>query len=190
MVLKKLDRKFYARDAKTVAIDLLGKVLVHQTKSSVYRARIVETEAYVGTHDLACHASRGRTQRTEIMFGPPGYAYVYLIYGMYSMLNFVTSHQDDAQAVLIRAAESLDSEDLNLSGPGRLTKSLKITRSLNGEDLCGSILYVLDAPKPKRVRSAKRIGVDYAGHWKNRLLRFYDPLSSEVSVRETSLRRQ
>src|SRR5262245_5968976 len=109
--LKKLRRSFYARPALDVAQDLIGKILVRRIDGEEYRARIMETEAYVGTHDLACHASKGRTKRTEVMFGPPGRAYVYLIYGMYEMFNVVTSAVGDAQAVLIRGAFPLDGWD-------------------------------------------------------------------------------
>src|SRR5688572_29107402 len=130
--MRKLRRPFYDRPAIDVAHDLIGKILVHRLpcdddEGVVARCRIVETEAYVGPHDLACHASKGRTGRTEVMFGPPGHAYVYLIYGMYRMLNVVTSGVGDAQAVLIRAAEPLRGWDADLSGPGRLARALKLT---------------------------------------------------------------
>ena len=95
----RLPRTFYRRDAEIVARELVGKILIHRVDRRVLRARIVETEAYVGAHDLACHAAKGRTARTEVMFGDGGYAYVYLIYGMYDMLNIVTGHEGDAQAV-------------------------------------------------------------------------------------------
>src|SRR5438309_11559413 len=116
---KKLGRAFYERPAIDIARDLLGKILVHRVGKRTLRARIVETEAYVGAHDLPCHASKGRTRRTEVMFGPGGHAYVYLIYGMYEMFNIVASVEEDAQAVLIRAAEPMDGWDANLSGPGK-----------------------------------------------------------------------
>src|SRR3954454_2197471 len=114
MPRRKLPRSFYARPAEELAPDLLGKILVRRYRGKLLRARIVETEAYVGEHDLACHASKGRTNRTEVMFGPPGHAYVYLIYGMYDMLNIVTGKPGVAQAVLIRAAEPLDDWDVDL----------------------------------------------------------------------------
>lgn len=101
----RLPRSFYARDASIVARESLGKILVRRIGDRRLRARIIETEAYIGAHDLACHASKGRTKRTEVMFGPPGYAYVYLVYGMHHMLNLVTGEEGDPQAVLIRAAE-------------------------------------------------------------------------------------
>jgi DNA-3-methyladenine glycosylase len=173
--MTKLGRQFYARPAIEVARDLLGKVLVRRIGRKQLRARIVETEAYVGEHDLACHASKGRTKRTEVMFGPGGYAYVYLIYGMYDMFNIVASIPADAQAVLIRAAEPLDAWAADLSGPGKLAREMKITRALNGTDLTGDGLFLLDDVSYRaRVKRSKRIGVEYAGGWKNALLRFVD----------------
>ncbi len=147
--------------------------------------RIVETEAYVGPHDLACHAARGRTARTEVMFGAAGRAYVYFIYGMYYCLNIVTEEVDHASAVLIRALEPVDGIDLmkkrrrtgelrNLaSGPGKLCQAFAIDKSLNGADICGNVLYVEDrgAPPPK-ILATPRIGVDYAGKWKDKPWRF------------------
>src|SRR5437879_9811505 len=118
---KKLGRAFYERPAIDIARDLLGKILVHRVGKRTLRARIVETEAYVGEHDLACHASKGRTKRTEVMFGPAGHAYVYFIYGMYDMLNIVCAHEGNAQAVLVRAAEAINFE-ADLSGPGKLCR--------------------------------------------------------------------
>ena len=120
--MRKLDRAFYQKPAEQLARDLIGKILVHRVRGTELRGRIVETEAYIGEHDLACHASKGRTQRTEVMFGEAGHAYVYFIYGMYEMLNIVASHVNDAQAVLIRAAEPLDGWDENLTGPGRFAR--------------------------------------------------------------------
>ena len=102
-----LEQSFYEQPALALAQALIGKVIVRRVRRKEYQARIVETEAYVGSHDLACHASKGRTNRTEVMFGPAGRAYVYLIYGMYDMFNIVASQINDPQAVLIRAAEPL-----------------------------------------------------------------------------------
>src|SRR6516162_1900175 len=132
--LQKLNRAFYQRPAIELAPDLIGKILVRRRRRRILRARIVETEAYVGTHDLACHASKGRTRRTEVMFGPGGFAYVYLIYGMYPMFNIVASVEGDAQAVLIRAGEPLDHWEADLSGPGKLTRAMRITCADNGTD--------------------------------------------------------
>ena len=178
MVPEKLDRSFYARPAEELAPLLIGKILVRRLAAAdgtsiTRRARIVETEAYVGQHDLACHAAKGRTGRTEIMFGPPGFAYVYLIYGMHDMLNIVASEVDDAQAVLIRGATPLDDWQADLSGPGKLARALRITRRDNGADLTGEELYLIDdhAP-PTRIVRTPRIGVDYACEWKDKPLRF------------------
>src|SRR5438309_9895896 len=124
-----LDQSFFSRPAETVARDLIGTTLVRQLRTRQLRGRIVETEAYVGPHDLACHASKGRTRRTEVMFGPAGRAYVYFISGMYEMLNIVTGAEGDAQAVLVRAAEPLDGWEENLSGPGRLARGFGISLS-------------------------------------------------------------
>ena len=182
--MKKLTRSFYERPAAEVAPDLIGKILVRRTRGRMYRARIVEAEAYVGSHDLACHASKGRTKRTEVMFGAGGHAYVYLIYGMYEMFNIVASRKGDAQAVLIRAAEPLDGWKADLSGPGKLTRALKITRSQNGLDLTKNELFALDASDcPPQIERSKRIGVEYAQEWKDALLRFFDANSRAVSKR-------
>ncbi len=178
-----LPRDFYARDAETVARALLGTLLVHRREDLVQRARIVETEAYVGSHDLACHASRGRTRRTEVMFGPAGHAYVYLIYGMYDMFNIVTGPAGEAQAVLIRAVEPVENIIGATDGPGKLTKVLGITRAYNGLDLCDSSLWLEPGRMPAEIVTATRIGVDYAGSWKDAPLRFYDAASSHVSRR-------
>ena len=179
-MLKKLGRNFYRRQADTVAHDLIGTILVRGRR----RARIVETEAYVGPHDLACHAAKGRTNRTEVMFGDAGHAYVYFIYGMYDMLNIVTGKVGDAQAVLIRAAEPLDEWDADLSGPGKLTRAFGITvRGDNGLDLTGTKMYFIrDGAVPAaRIRKTPRIGVEYARHWQHEHLRYIDADSNAVS---------
>ena len=186
----KLDRAFYERDAETVARDLVGTILVRRYRGREYRARVVETEAYVGEHDLACHAAKGRTRRTEVMFGPGGFAYVYFIYGMHDMLNVVTGREGRPQAVLIRAAEPLDGWEANLSGPGRLTRAMHVTRADNGVDLTGDALYFLRSPADvPQVARSKRIGVDYAGTWKDELLRFTDANSRAVSGPKTRAQR-
>ncbi|HSQ12921.1 MAG TPA: DNA-3-methyladenine glycosylase, partial [Candidatus Deferrimicrobium sp.] len=152
----KLPRSFYEQSTIDVAKQLLGKYLVHRRDEGILTGRIVETEAYLGPHDLACHASKGRTKRTDVMFGAAGHAYVYFIYGFYNMLNLVTEAKDYPAAVLIRAAEPVrgieqmkqnrKSERLgNLaSGPGRLCQAFAIDRSLNGADICGKVLYLED----------------------------------------------
>lgn len=182
----KLPRRLYSQDAATLAPLLLGKIVVHNIDGHRFTARIVETEAYVGEHDLACHAAKGRTARTEILYGDPGYAYVYLIYGMYDMLNVVCAPNGTAQAILIRAAEPLTGFDEPsaklLCGPGKLCKAMHIkTRRDNGLDLLGDELFILDAPPPAHIQTTVRVGVDYAGDWKDAPLRYYDADSRSVS---------
>jgi DNA-3-methyladenine glycosylase len=180
--LKKLGHRFFRRPAIELAPDLLGTILVHRMDGQEYRVRISEAEAYVGTHDLACHASKGRTRRTEVMFGPGGHAYVYLIYGMYEMFNIVASVEDDAQAVLIRAADPLSGWKADLSGPGKLTRALQITRAENGTDLTGNDLFLLNDPGYQpQVVTTKRVGVDYAKEWKDEMLRFLDAKSPGIA---------
>jgi len=180
-ILKKLGHPFYQRDAEKLARGLIGAILVRRSRGKEYRARIVETEAYIGPHDRASHSSKGRTRRNEVLFGPAGRAHVYLIYGMYEMFNIVAGKTGGGQAVLIRAAEPLDDWKVDLSGPGKLTLAFKITRSMNGMDLTKGTLYVARNPGYRpRIKRAKRIGVDYAGEWKNKLLRFIDDKSKAV----------
>ncbi len=179
-----ISKSFYEHDAETLARDLIGAILVHRRRGRIYRARIVETEAYIGPHDLASHSSKGLTKRTEAMFGPAGCAYVYLIYGMYEMFNIVAGKTGSGQAVLIRAAEPLGGWDADLSGPGKLTRALGITRSMNGLDLTGNRLYLVQDPQYQpRIGRAKRIGIEYAGKWKHRKLRFFDDGSAAVTHR-------
>jgi DNA-3-methyladenine glycosylase len=181
----KLPRFFYEQKTVDVAKQLLGKYLVRKHPEGDTVGRIVETEAYVGPQDLACHASKGRTARTEVMFGQAGYAYVYFIYGFYNMLNLVTEQKDHPAAVLIRAVEPVSGIDLMrqrremdklrdlANGPGKLCLAFAIDRSLNGADLCNGVLYVEDRgdPAPK-FNATPRIGVDYAGKWKDKRYRF------------------
>ncbi len=174
-----LPTSFYGRDAETVARALIGKTLVFADK----RLRIVETEAYVGTHDLACHASKGRTGRTEVLFGPPGRAYLYLIYGVYELFNVVTGEDGDAQGVLVRAGEPLANITGKTDGPGKLTRALGLTRDYNRHDLTRTPLILTEGTPPSQVVATSRIGVDYAGAWKDAPLRFYDPESRRVSKR-------
>jgi DNA-3-methyladenine glycosylase len=181
----KLPRSFYEQPTVDVAKQLLGKYLVRNHPQGVTVGRIVETEAYIGPHDLACHASHGRTPRTEVMFGPAGHAYVYFVYGVHYMLNLVTEAFNHPAAVLIRALEPIYGIELmqtrrktekrrNLcSGPGKLCQAFAIDRSLNAADLCGDIIHVDDSGEPAPKFLAKpRIGVDYAGKWKDKPLRF------------------
>jgi DNA-3-methyladenine glycosylase len=179
---RKLPQSFYRQPATELAPALLGKILVHRIDGRELRGRIVETEAYCGPEDLAAHSSKGRTRRTEVMFGPPGRAYVYFIYGMYEMFNIVAGKTGEAHAILIRAAEALDGWQASLSGPGRLAREFRITRAHNGIDLSGDELFLLDNPADHpRVLTTPRVGVDYAKHWKDRPLRYLVADSPAVS---------
>ncbi|MCP9453009.1 MAG: DNA-3-methyladenine glycosylase [Nitrospira sp.] len=168
-----LKRPYFLRPTLTVARDLIGKYLVRHNGGEVLAGKIVEVEAYVGTSDRACHASKGRTARTEVMFGPPGVAYVYLIYGMYHCLNVVTEREGFPAAVLIRAMEV---DGRLIDGPGRLCRLLKIDRSLNGLDLTlKQFLWFEDRGVPvarRDIDQLPRIGVDYAGEWARKPWRF------------------
>jgi DNA-3-methyladenine glycosylase len=170
-----LPRSFYDRDTTKVAQDLLGKLLVHVVDGEVRIGKIVETEAYLGPHDLAAHSARGRTKRTEVMFGPPGHAYVYLIYGMHHCMNVVTEHEGHASAVLLRAIEPVSGITMNTKGPGLLCKAMGIDTRLNGHDLLSTNLFIGEPNTKEELTIVKRprIGVDYAKHWARRLLRFY-----------------
>lgn len=172
----KLTRAFYAQDdCAQVAQQLLNKILVVNHQGTLQAGRIVETEAYLGPKDLAAHSSRGRTPRTQVMFGPPGHAYVYLIYGIHHCMNVVTGPEHSGTAVLLRGVEPVLNIDGPTNGPGRLCKSLGIDRNDYGADLCGSRLYILDAPEVphEEIIVRPRIGVDYAGEWAQAPLRFY-----------------
>jgi DNA-3-methyladenine glycosylase len=173
--VKRLTQSFFQRPAEDVARALIGKILVRRVPGKLFRARLIETEAYLGPDDLASHASKGRTRRTEVLFGPAGRAYVYLVYGLHEMLNVVAGARGQGQGVLIRAADPLDDWKADLSGPGRLTRALQITRLQNGLDVTGPQLHFLDNPDDRpAVQSTKRIGIDYARHWKDAPLRFVD----------------
>lgn len=170
-----LPRDFYDRDPILVARELLGKHLVLRVGGVERVGRIVETEAYLGPHDLAAHSARGRTARTEVMFGPPGHAYVYLIYGMHHCMNVVTEAEGRASAVLLRALEPVRNLDPHTRGPGLLCKAMGIDRRLNGHDLLSPVFHIEQPPEAARIAIVRRprIGVDYAGAWARRLLRFY-----------------
>ena len=171
----KLRRIFFSRSAEVVAPELIGATLVRTINSVRCAARIIEAEAYVGAHDLACHAAKGRTKRTEIMFGPAGYAYVYLIYGMYHMLNIVTGQEGDPQAVLLRAALPLDSWNVDLSGPGKLARAFGVTLADRGLDMTAGDFYIIKRTRYKpRIIITPRIGIDYAAEWKHAPLRFLE----------------
>ena len=191
----KLPRSFYSRATLDVASTLLGKVLVRRLGRRHLAGRIVETEAYVGPHDLACHASKGHTPRTSVMFGPPGYAYVYMIYGFYFCLNVVTEPLGYPAAVLIRAVEPLENVDLmrqlrnnpecetNIaSGPGKLCMAMSIDKQLNGADLLGAAIWIEDRKlDPGPIGASPRVGVDYAGEFKEKPWRFYVKDNPHVS---------
>jgi DNA-3-methyladenine glycosylase len=170
---KILTRGYFNHPTVTVARSLIGKYLVRVVDGRILAGKIVEVEAYVGSQDKACHASKGRTQRTEVMFGPAGVAYVYLIYGMYHCLNVVTEREEFPSAVLIRAIE-LNGELID--GPGRLCRSLQIDRSLNRMDLTiGESIWFEDRGEVVgrgTVGAYPRIGIDYAGKWAEKLWRF------------------
>lgn len=170
---KILPRTYFSRPTVTVARSLIGKYIVRVIDGRILAGKIVEVEAYVGSQDKACHASKGRTQRTEVMFGQAGVAYVYLIYGMYHCLNVVTEREEFPSAVLIRAIE-IDGELID--GPGRLCRALEIDRGLNRADLTeGESLWFEDRGVVLRrgeLGAHARIGVDYAGAWAKKLWRF------------------
>lgn len=186
--MQKLPRDFYARDAQAVVKDLLGKVLVTRLPEGEASGIIVECEAYLGTTDKAAHSFSGRrTKRNEVLFGPPGHAYVYLIYGMYHCFNVVVGEKENPQAVLVRALEPLSGLELMAerrknaekklltSGPGRLAQALGITRELNGADLLADAVFIVEGSsiEPGEIVARPRIGVDYAEEWAEKPLRYY-----------------
>ncbi len=175
---KRLDQKFYAQDTQQVAQGLLGKILVRKIGHQTIEGTIIETEAYLGQYDKACHTSRGKTARNEIMFGPAGFWYVYMIYGMYHCLNIVTEKEDQGSAVLIRAVEPVSrlASNIKTDGPGKLCREFQIDRKLNDSSAFDndSELYIVDNFIKPKINKTKRVGVDYAGKfWKNRLLRYH-----------------
>ena len=175
MIGNKLPREFYERDTVLVARELLGKTLVHVSDGLERAGKIVEVEAYLGPQDLASHSSRGRTKRTSVMFGPPGHAYVYIIYGMYNCMNFVTEPEGQAAAVLLRALEPVKNVAGRTQGPGLLCRAMGIDRSLNAHDLLSADFYIATPPELDvlTIVERPRIGVGYAGEWAERPLRFY-----------------
>jgi len=192
--LQPLPREFYARPVLTVARACIGKLLVHRTTSGVVAGRIVETEAYRGPEDRAAHSFNGRrTARTEVMYGAPGFAYIFFVYGMHYQFNIVTTREGDPHAVLVRAVEPMlgveqmaerrklapTSRELT-NGPGKLCQAFGIGKSDYGADLCGSRLFLADGPRTKTQASA-RIGIQYAQEWAEKPWRFFDPKSPYVS---------
>jgi DNA-3-methyladenine glycosylase len=185
--MSKLQREFYESDTLIVAKELLGKLLVHDTIEGTTTGRIVEVEAYIGPGDAAAHTYQGlRSARTEVFFGPGGYAYVYMIYGMYYCFNIVSNTVDKPEAILIRALEPVDGIELmkrrrktdkitNLcSGPGKLCSAMGITKESYAVDLCGDHLYLLEREKlpESDIISTPRINIDYAGEAKDYPWRF------------------
>jgi DNA-3-methyladenine glycosylase len=179
---------WYARPAEVVARELVGAQLrVAGRDGTVRWGRVVETEAYVGAHDLACHASRGRTRRTQVMFGPGGRAYVYLVYGMHELFNVVTGPDGDPQAVLIRAVEPGPrvvgpAGERRGDGPGRVSRLLDIDRRWYGAPLDGPELSLHPGSAPVRLERTRRVGVDFAGPWAAAPLRYVDAASRHLSV--------
>jgi DNA-3-methyladenine glycosylase len=173
--LEKLPRSFYDRETALVARELLGCHLVHVVAGVPRVGRIVEIEAYLGPHDLAAHSAKGITPRTRILFGPPGYAYVYLVYGMHWLMNVVTEHEGHGAAVLLRALEPVQNLELRTSGPGLLCRALQIDSSLNGHDLLSDDFFIAPPPVAQHfeIVARPRIGVAYSGVWAHELLRFY-----------------
>ena len=168
-----LPRTYFNRPTLVVARSLVGKYLIRCIDGREIAGKIVEVEAYIGSQDRACHASKGRTQRTDVMFGSGGIAYVYLVYGMHHCLNVVTEREEFPAAVLIRAVE-IDGELID--GPGRLCRAMRIDRSLNRADLTiGESIWFEDrrvSVKKGDVGAHPRIGVDYAGEWAKKPWRF------------------
>jgi len=171
----KLPRPFYDRDTILVAQELLGKWLVRERQGVKRIGKIVEVEAYLGEHDLAAHSSKGLTERTKTMFGPPGFAYVYLIYGVHHCLNVVTECTGHASAVLLRAVEPVKNLTGKTNGPGLLCRAMEIDRRLNAHDLLSNDLFIAESETMEKFSIVKRprIGVNYAKHWAKRRLRFY-----------------
>ncbi len=171
MQFKALDKTFFERPADKVAKDLLGKTLVRVLSDGTMISDVItETEAYLGQEDKACHAYKGITQRTKVMFGPAAVWYIYLIYGMYDMINVVTYKEGEAHAVLIRGTRQFN-------GPGKLSKAFRVDSSFNGKSVSpDSALFIADSDfkvNEKDVIVTPRIGIDYAEEWKDKPLRFY-----------------
>lgn len=187
--MSRLPKKYYQQSTIKVAQQLLGSFLIRKIDNRKLIGKIVETEAYIGLNDKACHASCGMTKRNKVMFGPAGFWYVYIIYGIFNCLNIVTEKENHPSAVLIRGLEPVKGIDLMkknrskeelkdlCSGPGKLCQALKIDRSLNNSRAFGNNcrLWIENGEiiKPSQIVAAKRIGVDYAGQWAEKKWRFY-----------------
>lgn len=190
----KLDRKFYLRDGLTVAKDLIGKKLVHNSAEGLTAGIIVEVEAYLGKIDAAAHSFKGRTARTEITFGEGGFTYIYLIYGKNICMNVVANAAEIPDAVLIRALQPVEGVNLMIqrrqknnlrelcNGPGKLTQAMAITKNHYGADLCGDEIFIETAEdfQPEIV-ATPRINIDYAGDAANFLWRFIQKNNRYVS---------
>jgi len=192
----RLPREYYARSVLAVAREAIGKLLVHRTAEGETAGRIVEAEAYRGPADLAAHSARGLTRRTAAMYGPPGHAYVYLLYGVSWAMNLVVAKEGAPHAVLIRALEPVrgielmslrrnrpaDSRELT-NGPGKLTQALGITGAHYGADLCGGSLFLEEGARRAALGRSPRINVAYSGAWANRRWRFFERGNPFISVR-------
>lgn len=168
-----LPRTFYEQPTLTVAQTLLGKYLCRKWRNSILVGKIVETEAYIGEDDPACHAARGKTNRNAVMYGPPGFAYIYFIYGMYYCLNVVTGGEGSPEAILIRALEPLEGAAQMITfrktntiqnltnGPGKLCQAFHLDRSQNGIDLCGTELFITNGEiiQSANILNSKRVGI-------------------------------
>ncbi len=194
--MDRLSREFYIGDTIDIAKKLIGCTLVSVAEEGITAGRIVETEAYLGTEDTAAHASKGDPNgRTRILFGEGGYAYVYLIYGMYNCLNFATGPEGKPECVLIRALEPIEGMELMAkrrktekqknfcSGPGKLCMALGITREDYGADLCGGRLYVMERTDEPEIAATPRINIDYAPEHRDKPWRFVDKNSRYLSVK-------
>ncbi len=180
---KKLPRRFFNRETTQVARELLGKLLVHSVDGERRIGRVVEVEAYLGPADLAAHTSKGLTPRTRAMFGPPGHAYVYLVYGMHTCMNVVTEPAGTGTAILLRALEPVQNLAGKASGPGLLCKAMGITLQDYGRDVCSDDFHFAEDPaaQPFTIVERPRVGVDYAGEWAQKPLRFYMEGNQHVS---------
>ena len=166
---ERLDKSFFLRDVLEIAPEMLGKIIVRKFDNDhIEKYSITEVEAYSGNGDLACHASKGKTKRTEVMFREGGQVYVYLIYGIYWMLNIVTGDENDANAILIRGVKGV-------SGPGRVGKALQLDKSFYGENLFTSDRIWIENPEPViNFETSPRIGIDYSGEpWVSKPWRFF-----------------
>ena len=178
-----MKRAFFDQPALELAVALLGKILYHRFDGGERSGRIVEVEAYIGMEDAACHARSGPNGRARRMFGPPGYAYVYLIYGMYECFNIVSGPGEFPAAVLIRALE-VDASLGLANGPGKLTRALGLSRQHDGCDVsAGDPIGLRDGAAPCCIVATPRIGIDYAGTWAQKPWRFVDADSKALSRR-------